>query len=262
MANDVSLNRRFLETGDIEAFTLVFKKYYPVIYAHVSRMMRNHPDPAVDADDITSETFAIAFTKREEIREPEKLLAWLLSTARNLAIAEIRNSERRMRHLAIESRDNLSISERDTLFASTLLKTDADQNETNRYLVTQLLRLIPDKDREIVELRLDGLRPREIAQTIGSTVGSVQKRWERLITWLKPVGLNLDALMSCLSDENDRKIMERSLDEQPLSEIAKAIGVSRSTVEETVKRVRTQWKKAVKQNSTDPVSAMMIKNER
>lgn len=31
--------------------------------------------------------------------------------------------------MAIESRDNLSISERDTLFASTLLKTDADQNE-------------------------------------------------------------------------------------------------------------------------------------
>ena len=261
MINDVNLNRRFLETGDIEAFTLVFKKYYPMVYGHVSKMMRNHPDPAVDADDITSETFAIAFTKREEIREPEKLLAWLLSTATNLTIAEIRNSERRMRHLAIESRDNLSISERDTLFASTLLKTDADQNETNRYLVAQLLRLIPDKDREIVELRLDGLRPKEIAQKIGSTAGSVQKRWERLISWLKPVVLNLDALMSCLSEENDRKIMERYLDEQPLSEIAKAIGISRSTIEETVKRVRTLWKKAAKDNPTDPVSEMM-NNER
>ena len=81
------------------------------------------------------------------------------------------------------------------------------------------------------------------------------------MAWLKPVVLNLDALMSCLSDENDRKIMERYLDEQPLSEIAKAIGISRSTIEETVKPVRTQWKKAVKQNSTDPVSAM-VKNER
>ena len=261
MISDISLNRRFLETGDIEAFTLIFKKYYPIVYAHVSRMMRNHPDPAVDADDITSETFAIAFTKREEIREPEKLLAWLLSTARNLAIAEIRNSEGRMRYLAIESRDNLSISERDTLFASTLLKTDADQSETNRYLVVQLLRLIPDKDREIVELVLDGLRPREIAKTIGSTAGSVQKRWERLIAWLKLVALNLDALMSCLPDENDRKIMERYLDGQPLSDIVKAIGLSRSTIEQTVKRVIKQWKKAAKDNPTDPVSEM-VKKER
>ncbi len=81
------------------------------------------------------------------------------------------------------------------------------------------------------------------------------------MAWLKPVVLNLDALMSCLSDENDRKIMERYLDEQPLSEIAKAIGISRSTVEETVKRVRTQWKKAAKDNPTDPVSEM-VKNER
>ena len=223
--------------------------------------MRNHPDPAIDADDITSETFTIAFTKREEIRELEKLLGWLLTTARNLTIAEIRNSERRMRHLAIESLDDLPISKRDALFAPSLLKTDAEQNETNWHRVTQLLRLIPDKNREIVELMLDGLRPREVAKAIGSTAGSVQKRWERLIAWLKPVALNLDVLMSCLSEENDRKILDRYLDGQLLSEIAKAIGLSRSTVEETLKRVIKQWKKAVKQNFTDPVSAM-VDNER
>ena len=74
MMNDVSLNRRFLETGDIEAFTLLFKKYYPIVYAHVGRMMRNHPDPAVDADDITSETFTKAFNKRKEIRRTGKVV--------------------------------------------------------------------------------------------------------------------------------------------------------------------------------------------
>ena len=136
MINNNSLNRRFLETGDIEAFTLIFKKYYRVVYAHVDRMMRNHPDPAIDADDITSKTFAIAFTKREEIREPEKLLGWLITTARNLTIAEIRNSERRVRHLAVESLDDLPISKRDAPL-STLLKTDAEQNEASWHLVTQ-----------------------------------------------------------------------------------------------------------------------------
>ncbi|MDE0018648.1 MAG: hypothetical protein OXU51_20880 [Candidatus Poribacteria bacterium] len=48
------------------------------------------------------------------------------------------------------------------------------------------------------------------------------------------------------------------MDEQSLSEIAEAIvGISRSEVEETVKRVRKQWKKAAKENPTDPVSAMV-----
>ena len=64
-----------------------------------------------------------------------------------------------------------------------------------------------------------------------------------------------------LPDENDRKIMERHLDRQSLSEIAKAIPASRSKVEETVKRVIKQWKKAAKDNPTDPVSAM-VNNER
>ena len=76
------------------------------------------------------------------------------------------------------------------------------------------------------------------------------------------IGCNLDALIECLPEEKDRWIMERYLDEQPLSEIAKAIvGISRSKVEETVKRVIKQWKKAAEDNPTDPVSAM-VDNER
>lgn len=52
MVDDVSLNRQFLEAGDIEAFSLIFKRYYPAVYTRVARMMRNHSDPAVDAEDI------------------------------------------------------------------------------------------------------------------------------------------------------------------------------------------------------------------
>ena len=51
--------------------------------------------------------------------------------------------------------------------------------------------------------------------------------------------------------------MERYLDGQPLLEIAKAIGISRSDVEQIVKRVIAQWKKAAKQNPTNPVSTIM-----
>ncbi len=254
MVNDVSLNRQFLDTGDIDAFSLLFKKYYPVVYAHVDGMMRNHPDPAVDADDITSKTFTRAFNKRKEIREPEKLLGWLLTTARNLTIDEIRNSDRRAKYLSVESLDSLSVSERQGPFASFLVGTDTEQAKANQYLVRQLVQLLQDKDREIVELMLDGLKPREIANTIGSTSGAVQKRWERLIKWLKPIALHLDALVNCLPEEKDRKIMERYLDGQLLSEIAKAMDLSRSAVDQTVKRVIKQWKKAAEENPTDPVS--------
>ena len=66
------------------------------------------------------------------------------------------------------------------------------------------------------------------------------KRRERLTAWLRLIGLHLDALVDCLPAEEDRKIMERYLDGQPLLEIAKAIGISHSDIEECVKRVIAQ----------------------
>ena len=87
------------------------------------------------------------------------------------------------------------------------------------------------------------------------------KRWEQIRKWLRLIGLHLDALVDCLPAEDDRKIMERYLDGQPLLEIAKAIGLSRSAIEERVKRVIAQWKEAVEENPTDPVAAM-VHNER
>lgn len=168
IVNDVCLNRQFLETGDIDAFTRLFKKYYPIVYAYVDRMMRDHTDPAVDADDITSETFTKAFDKREEIQEPEKLLRWLLKTARNLMIDKIRTLNRQ-KHLSIESLDELLSSGSDASFASMLAESNTEQTEANRYVSQQLIRLLSDKDREIAEFMLDGLSPREIAEAIDST---------------------------------------------------------------------------------------------
>lgn len=131
--------------------------------------------------------------------------------------------------------------------------------EAKEVLEAQLFCLLQDQDREIVDLLLDELKPKEIAEMILSTPEAVQKRWERIRKWLIPIARNLEDLVDCLPEENDRKIMERYLEEQPLSEITKALGISCSTIEETVKRVIADWKKAAKDNPTDPVSAMVKK---
>jgi RNA polymerase sigma-70 factor (ECF subfamily) len=257
--NNVSLNRRFLETDDEEeACRLLFNEYYKTVFNAVDRMLGNHSDLPVDADDITSETFTKAFNKRKEIREPEKLLEWLITAAKNLMIDKMRRFRSQTRRLPIESLDGLYDSEGEVPLA----ETDTEQAEANRYLVAQLLRLLQDRDREIVAFMLDELSPKEIAKEIGSTPEAVQKRWERIRKWLEPVARNLESLVDCLPEENDRKIMERYLDGQPLSAIAKAIGISPFAVERTVKRVIAQWKKvSARQNPTDPVSAMVKKEE-
>ena len=219
-------------------------------------MRWNHPDTVVGLDEITSDTFIKAFNKRKEIQEPEKLLEWLEKVAENLMIDAIRRS-RQKRRLAVVPLGSLSNSERETLIAG----TDAEQAEAKEVLEAQLFRLLQDQDREIVDLLLDGLKSKEIAETIDSTSEAVQKKWERIRKWLIPIACNLDALVDCLPEGKDKWIMERYFAGQSLSEITEALGVSRSTIEETVKRVRAQWKQAAKDNPTDPVSAM-VKKER
>ena len=264
MEDNVRINRQFLETDDEEeACALLLNTYHEVVFAKIDGMMRNHIDPAVDAADIAQETFIRAYKKRHQIREPEKLLRWLLKIATNLTRNEIRDANRRRQtgYTFVESLENLSVNEAELPYATSLAETDAKQAEVEQDMKAKFLCLLQGKDRKVAELKFAGAETAEIAETVGPTADAVQKRWERILEWLIPIGCNLGALIDRLSEENERKIMERYLDEQPLSEIAKAIGISRSKVEETVKRVIKQWEKAAKDNPADPVSEM-VNNER
>ena len=271
--NDVGLNRQFVETDDEEEarelLRLLVNAYYKDVFDTIDRRRSNHPDTVVAPDEITNNTFLIAFNKRKQIGEPEKLLEWLVTAAKNLMIDEIRKS-RQKRRLPTTSLDGPSVSEREALYtsmrdASIRAETDIAQTEAHRCREEQLLRLLTymDKDREVVVIARDErLNPAQIAERDGSKAGAIQKRQERLIKWANPVMQHLDALIDCLPDEKDRNIMERYfLDQQSFSEITEALGISRSTIEETVERVIADWKKAATDNPTDPVSAM-VKKER
>lgn len=265
--NDVGLNRRFVETDDEEeACRLLFNAYYKTVFDAVIRMRQNHPDTVVDPDAITNDTFLKALEKRKRIGEPEKLVGWLVTAAKNLTIDKIRRADTQTRRLPTTPLDRLFVGEREALYdASRRAETDTARTEAYRYREEQLLRLLTymDKDREIVLLvRDERLNPAQIAERNGSTADAIQKRQERLIKWTNPVIQNLNALIDCLLDEKDRNIMERYfLDRQSFSEITEALGISRSTIEKTVERVIKDWKKAATDNPTDPVSAMVKKEK-
>ena len=260
--NDVHLNQQFVETDDEEEagrlLSLLVNAYRKTVFDAVQKRKGNQPDTVVDPDAITNETFFKAFENRKQIREPEKLKQWLVTVAKNLMIDKIRKANTQTRRLPSTSLDGLSVNEREILYASTLSETEAYRDRE-----AQLLRLLihKDKDREIVVLARDErLNPAQIAERKGSTADAIQKRQERLIKWANPVIQNLEVLIDCLPDEKERNIMERYfLDGQPFSEITEALGISCSTIEETVKCVIADWKKAARQNPTDPVSAMVKK---
>ncbi|MDE0482226.1 MAG: sigma-70 family RNA polymerase sigma factor [Candidatus Poribacteria bacterium] len=220
--NDNVLNRQFLETGSEEALNPLMQKHYKAIRAHVFRFVKNDQD----ADEITNQTFLKAFNKRETIKYPDKLVGWLYTTAKHLAIDYIRAREQEVDQMSeFVSLDNVD-DEREAAEASMLAAQQAQQTETERYLLIRLLRLLPEKDLEVVEHYLDDLKPKQIAEAIGSTAEAVQKRWERMREWLSPIAYDLDKLIDNLPSQ-EQKIMERYLDNQPLEEISKKLGISR-----------------------------------
>lgn len=234
--------------------------------ASVEPIMRNHPDPAAwDADDMASIAFNKAFVERESIREPEKPLGWLKTTAKNAAHDSIRTARSRTTRLPTEAIEEVREDESGTTAPSNIdapsiiAHRNAAQDEANRELVAELLCLLRDKDLAVTMHILEGRTPAEIAEAIGNTRNAVQKRWERIREWLEPVARNLEPLLDCLPEEVDRKIMERYLDNQPLSEISENLGISPFDIEAIVKRVIKAWKKAARQNPKDPIAAMVNK---
>ena len=242
---DDALHRWFLESGSEEALNLLMQKYYEPVRASVTKIIGNYHD----ADDITNETFLKAFNKREMIKSPDKLVGWLYTTAKNVAIDRLRDRQQGVNRMdEFVSLDNVE-GERKSAAASMLA---AQQTEAEHYLLRCLLRLLPEKDLEVVEHLLDGLRPREIAEAIGSTAEAVQKRWERILKWLRPIVHQLDELIDNLPSQ-ERKIMERYLDNQPLKEITEKLSSSPTDIEVCVKRVIKRWKRTVTQNATTKV---------
>ncbi|MDE0084446.1 MAG: sigma-70 family RNA polymerase sigma factor [Candidatus Poribacteria bacterium] len=243
--NDNDLNQQFLETGSEEALNLLMQEHYEPIRASVTKIIGNHHD----ADEITNETFLKAFNKREMIKYPDKLVGWLYTAAKHLAIDHMRAREQEVDQMSEFATLDSVDGERETAEASMLAAQQAQQTETEHYLLKRLLRLLPEKDLEVVEHLLDDLRPSEIAEAIGSTAEAVQKRWERMREWLSPIAYDLDELIDNLPSQ-EQKIMERYLDNQPLEEITEKLGISPTDIEVCVKRVVKRWKKTVTQNAT------------
>ena len=219
------------------------QKYCKSIHTYVNRIVRNRED----ADEITNDTFLKVFNERNKIQSPEKLLGWLYTTAKNASFDCLRSRQRennqKQEYLRTFSYDGQDVAE--------VLMLAARQNQQDKKykdLLNGLVRLLSEKDRVVVEYLLDGLKPKQIAEAIGSTAEAVQKIRERIVKWLHPIALHSDELIDNLSPD-DKKIMERYLDNQPIEDISDKLGISMSDIEACVKRVVKKWKKVQSSNS-------------
>jgi RNA polymerase sigma-70 factor (ECF subfamily) len=160
-----TLTRRAVQRasgGDGEAMGELYDRYAARVYGHVRRMMRDR----YDAEDITQLVFLKLTSTLDRYDERAgDFCPWLLRVARNLAIDELR----RRRPMLVGD-----------VFAPGAGPAGDEAAVMRVAAVRGALAELSDDQREVVVLRqVVGLRPREIADRMQRSEGSVHALYHR-----------------------------------------------------------------------------------
>jgi RNA polymerase sigma-70 factor (ECF subfamily) len=139
-----------------------FRGLFDSHFADVWRFARRRVGSAADADDVTAETFATAWRRRDRLPPGEGARLWLFGVARNV-LANRRRADARRRRLHLR------------LVATRLDETVAPP-EPGVGLPAALAAL-GDAEREVLIMRhWDGLAVQDIATLLGCTPNAVSLR--------------------------------------------------------------------------------------
>jgi RNA polymerase sigma-70 factor, ECF subfamily len=152
-----------------------FAALYDGYVQRVYRFMLSRTANVAEAEDLTSQTFLTAMEKLPSYRSDGHFMAWLLSIARNKQIDNFRKHQRRV---VVELGENIVESHQD-------LADDIIQKERH-YALKQILAGLPEKDHELLNLRLAAqMSFAEMGVYLNENGENVKKAYYRLLERLK-----------------------------------------------------------------------------
>lgn len=145
---------------DVVWFEHLYEDSYAAVFAYALRRSSR-----ADAEDVTSEVFAIAWRRRESL--PDPAVAWLIGVARGVLANNARGGRRR---LALLSR----------LAATTSRAVWNPEVASSDPLLRCALERLSDLEREALLLvAWEGLTPSELATALGCTPAAARLRLRR-----------------------------------------------------------------------------------
>jgi RNA polymerase sigma-70 factor, ECF subfamily len=130
-------------------------------------------------DDLVQDVFMSLFRHLRLGRPQTNLKGWLFQVGHNLALKQRQRGQKR---LEIESDWDTVVAERAIDPASNPEEQLAD--DRRRLKLRAVVRAMPERDRRCLYLRAEGLSYRDIARTLGISLGSVAKSLTRAVTRL------------------------------------------------------------------------------
>lgn len=163
------------QRGSLEAFTMLYRRYLPVVYNRVRYRI-----PAADVEDVTQEVFITLVKALRSFRGAAKFSTWL-RTLTNRRIADYyRKRARAEVHL------DVGLSEADARLSPDLSVAPDTATVDDRVLLQKALRALPEHYREVLLLRFaEGLPFGEIAEQRGQTLEATKSLYRRAIAALR-----------------------------------------------------------------------------
>jgi RNA polymerase sigma factor (sigma-70 family) len=192
-AGDLDATRLRASLADPAVFSVVFDDYFDVVYRYAARRV----GPMV-AEDITAETFTVAFDQRDRFDPARgRCSSWLLGIATNLIRRHYRSETRR---LAAVARLRAQPSAASTA-------PSAEGPELHGYALDRIssgLAVLSASQRDLISL-VDGagLTYREAATALGLPLGTVQSRLSRARAILRD-HVGIDPALNVRSEETDQ----------------------------------------------------------
>lgn len=170
LRSDEELERLLLQTGrgDRDAFALLYGRTRGAVYALALSLLHD----AHEAQDVAQDAFVRVWESAPAYRPQGSPMAWLLTIARNLALARLRRSGRRA---------ELSQEEWNAIPAQAPGVSPED-----RQLLQQALAGLEGEERQIILLHaVTGLKHREIAQLLEKPLSTVLSKYHRGLAKLR-----------------------------------------------------------------------------
>src|ERR1700748_2662199 len=163
--NDLSDNELagLLNTGDHFAYTEIYKRYWPLMFRHARKMLRDDDE----ATDIVQEIFLTLWSKFD-IQYKTSISSYLYTATRNKVIDSINRNK--LKNLYLDSLNNL-IDRGELITDNAILEKELTER------IEKEIASLPKKMRQIFELsRKRNLSHKEIADITSLTEGTVKKQ--------------------------------------------------------------------------------------
>lgn len=180
--SDEAIVEEFRQTGDSIKFKSLVRRYQNRIYNAAFRILGNQDE----AEEVTQDTFLKVHQSLSGFRKEASFASWIFRIAHNLCVDMVRTKQRRTGLKVVSFDPQSTANEEESQELGNALSQIADplpspaqkvDLEEQHLMIEKSLQQLPESQRTVLVLHdIEGFQYQEIADIVGTSVGTVRSR--------------------------------------------------------------------------------------